>query len=449
MSSTVTNADLANIPAIAAASLIASGELSSVELVTACLDQIAARDGEIGAFQFVDREHALAQAHAADVARREGRGTGRLHGVPVAVKDIIDTKDMPTEHGCAVFKGRQPDHDAACVLALRTAGAVILGKTVTTELATFAPGRTRNPHNLAHTPGGSSSGSAAAVAADMAPVALGTQTIGSVIRPASFCGVVGFKPTFGLISRGGVLEQSASLDTVGVLARTVDDVALVAEIMQGRDDNDAHTLAAARPPLLATARQEWPLPPMFSFIKTHAWEMADAATREAFGELVEQLAGNVTEISIDHSTEAGFHAARSVNRVELAVQYGPLLDRAPDLLSPVLAGMIEEGRRISGVDYVKALNARERLYATVEEILVNHGTILTPSAPGVAPAGLGSTGDPVFCGFWTYLGVPCVSLPLLEADGLPMGVQLVGARRDDGRLLRTANQLIRQLSPDA
>ncbi len=441
----MTNAALISLSACEAARRIAKGELTSVELTTACLDQIAAKDADIGAFQFLDREHALAQARDRDAQMRTGRGIGRLHGVPVAVKDIIDTEDMPTEHGCRIFAGRQPKRDAACVASLKEAGAVILGKTVTTELATLEPPRTRNPYNPEHTPGGSSSGSAAAIAAGMAPLALGSQTIGSVVRPAAFCGVVGYKPSFGLIPRTGVLEQSRSLDTLGVLTRTVDDAALAVEIMQAHDTGDDATRATARPPLLATAQQHWPLPPMFAFVKTHAWSMADPVTHEAFGELVEQLGSQVMEISIDHTTEAGVEAARIVNRVELAVTFGPLLDKTPDLLSKTVAGMIEDGRRISATQYFAALNARAKFHETIEEIVTNHGAILTPSALGVAPKGHGSTGNPIFCAFWTYLGLPAINLPLLDVDGMPMGVQLVGGYRDDGRLLRTANALTRQV----
>ena len=200
---------------------IARGETSSEELVRACLDRIAALEPQVQAWAFLDRERALEQAKAADALRKEGKGVGPLHGVPVGIKDIIDTADMPTENGCRAHKGRQPAADAACVTALRRAGAVIIGKTVTTELATFTPGKTHNPRNLEHTPGGSSSGSAAAVAAGMVPAALGTQTVGSVIRPGAFCGVYGFKPTFGLIPRTGVLTQAHSLDTVGVYGRSV------------------------------------------------------------------------------------------------------------------------------------------------------------------------------------------------------------------------------------
>lgn len=437
-----------SLSATAAAEAIAKGTLTSVELVTACLDQIARRDDEIGAFQFINGAHALAQATRADDMLREGRTVGRLHGVPVAVKDIIDTADMPTENGCKIFAGRQPETDAQCVANLRAAGAVILGKTVTTELATLQPSRTRNPVNLAHTPGGSSAGSAAAVAAGMTPLALGTQTIGSVIRPAAFCGIVGYKPSFGLVPRTGVLEQAPSLDTVGAMARTVDDVALLVEMMQSHDSRDPASLPSARPQLLKIARQEWPIPPLFAFAKTFAWAAADNATHEAFGELVESLGHQAREIVMDLSTEMGIEAARIVNRVEMAANFGTLLDRNPDMLGPKVAAMIEEGRRIPGVKYIDALNARAAHHDSMAEILLNHGTILTPAAPGVAPQGLESTGDPVFCAFWTYLGLPTITLPLLDVDGMPMGVQLVGAPRDDGRLLRTANMLIKQLSTE-
>jgi Asp-tRNA(Asn)/Glu-tRNA(Gln) amidotransferase A subunit family amidase len=320
-----------------------------------------------------------------------------------------------------------------------------MGKTVTTELATFTPGKTRNPVDQEHTPGGSSSGSAAAVGAGMVPAALGTQTVGSVIRPAAFCGIYGFKPTFGLIPRPGVLTQAHSLDTVGVYGRSVEDLALLADALQGHDPRDAASLPTSRPRLLATATEDWPLAPLFVFVKTHAWKDADAGTHEAFGELVEHLGGQVEEISFDHTTERGFAANRLVQKAEMGVHFGPLLDSAPQLLSDGLKQQIEEGRRIPAVDYIAALHAREELYAMVEHTLQQHGTILTPAALGPAPKGYASTGNPVFCGFWTYLGVPAVSLPLLEVDGMPMGVQLVGARRDDGRLLRTARWLARHV----
>jgi Asp-tRNA(Asn)/Glu-tRNA(Gln) amidotransferase A subunit family amidase len=445
----LTDTNLTDLTATEAAARIARGETTSEKLITACLERVAALEPHVQAWASHDPEHVLAQARAADALSREGKGVGPLHGVPVGVKDIIDTADLATENGCRAHRGRQPTADAACVVALRRAGAVIMGKTVTTELAAFTPGKTHNPRNLEHTPGGSSSGSAAAVAAGMVPAALGTQTVGSVIRPGAFCGIYGLKPTYGVIPRVGVLAQAPSLDTVGVYGRSVEDLALIADALQGHDQRDPASLVSSRPRLLTTATEDWSLDPQFAFVKTHAWSEAEARTHEAFGELVEELGGQATEIALEHTTESGYAAARIVQKVEMAVAFGPLLDRSPDLLSENLRQQLEDGRRVRGVDYIAALNARDRFYANVEEVLLSYGAILTPAAPGPAPKGLGSTGNPVFCGFWTYLGVPAVTLPLLEADGLPMGVQLIGARRDDGRLLRTARWLVRRLGTPA
>ncbi len=437
--------DLHTLSAAAAAAAIARGEITSEALVGACLDRIAALEPQVQAWAFLDPERARSQAKAADDARKTGKGIGPLHGVPVGIKDIIDTADMPTEHGSEFYKGNQPDTDAACVAALRSAGAVILGKTVTCELATFIPSKTRNPHNHAHTPGGSSAGSAAAVGCQMVPLAVGTQTKGSVIRPASFCGVYGFKPTFGTIPRPGVLTQAPMLDTVGVFGRSIEDVALIADAMQAYDDRDAASLVGSRGRMHATATQPWPLPPLFAFVKTHAWADADPSTREAFGELIEQLGDQAREVTIDSTCALATAACKVIQDVELAVHFGPILDRAPSQISKALAEAVEAGRRVRGVDYVAALEARKVYRETLEDIFQDYGTILTPPARGPAPKGFETTGDPVFCGLWTYLGVPAVTVPLLEIDGLPLGVQLVGPPRDDGRLLRTALALLKHL----
>jgi Asp-tRNA(Asn)/Glu-tRNA(Gln) amidotransferase A subunit family amidase len=441
--------DLNNLTATAAAAAIRNGDVSAEALARACLDRIGARDGEVKAFIHIDPDHVIAEARAADDARLQGKGIGALHGVPVALKDVIDTADYPTEHGSPIFKGNQPRSDASCVVRLRAAGAIIIGKTVTTELAARHPGATRNPHNLDHTPGGSSSGSAAAVADAMVPLALGTQTGGSVIRPASFCGTYGFKPTFGFIARPGVLTESHTLDTVGVMARSIEDLALAGDVLQGADASDSASLTMSRPNLVSIATMDWSLPPSFAFVKTPAWDQADPRQAEAFGELVEALGPQVVEIDINHSIERGLEHQRTVQMVEIAHYYGPLLDRAPDLVSAALAEMIEEGRRASASAYVTALLERDVLYGRIEDLFTSYGTILTPSSAGPAPRGLESTGDPVFNSFWTYMGTPAVSLPLLEADGLPIGVQIVGARRDDGRLLRTGRQLVEQLAAGA
>jgi Asp-tRNA(Asn)/Glu-tRNA(Gln) amidotransferase A subunit family amidase len=438
--------DLNSLSTVAAAALIGKGEITSEALVTACLTRIKAREGEVKAWAYLDPDHAITQAQAADAATRIGRGFGPLHGVPVAIKDIIDTADMPTECGSPVFKGRQPATDASVISLLRGAGAIILGKTITTEMATLTPNVTRNPINLSHTPGGSSSGSAAAVADHMVPAALATQTGGSVIRPAAFCGIYGFKPSFGFIPRPGVLEQSHTIDTVGVYGRSVEDLALLGDVLGRHDPRDPASFVSSRPNLMSIATSDSGLRPMFAFIKTHAWDRADPSTREAFGELVAHLGDQVSEFVMDFTTEAGVAAARTVGTVELAHHYGPYLDKDPGLISKNLTGRIEEGRRISATAYVQALNDRERFYRTVLEPLTQCGTILTPAAPGPAPKGLETTGDAVFCSFWTYLGVPAVTLPLLEADGMPMGVQLIGPRRDDGRLLRAARWLERALA---
>ena len=430
--------DLIELSAVEAARRIANGDLTSEALVKACFARIDQLEPSIRAWAFIDRELALERARESDDQVKGSKGVGPLHGVPVGLKDIIDTADMPTENGSAAFKGRRPAVDATSVAALRRAGAIVLGKTVTTELANLTPSHTRNPANLDHTPGGSSSGSAAAVAAGMGPLAVGTQTGGSVIRPAAFCGSYGFKPTFGLIPRTGVLTQSPNLDTVGVFGRSVDDLAILADAMQAYDADDFASLRSSRGGLLATVNDGWTLKPLVAFVKTHAWNDADPGTREAFGELVEALGAQAQEIIIDATTERGVAAAGIVQGVELSHHYGHILDRAPELVSKGLAERIEAGRRVNAVDYVAALEARQTYYRTVQELFTDYGTILTPASLGPAPKDHNTTGNPVFCAFWTYLGVPAVTLPLLEVDGMPLGVQLVGPRGGDGRLLRSA-----------
>ena len=433
--------NLATLGAAQAARALRSGEMSAEDYTKACLARIAAREEEVQAWVHLDPGHALAQARAADDLRREGKGLGPLHGLPVGIKDIIDTADMPTQNGSPVFAGYQPRDDAFCVSALRAAGAIIMGKTVTTELATLTPNKTRNPHNTAHTPGGSSSGSAAAVADRMIPLALGTQTGGSVIRPASFCGIYGLKPTLGLISRRGVTLQAHTLDTVGVYGRSLEDLALIADALSAHDPDDPVSYPRGRTSLSQILAGTVPAPPLFAFCRTPAWEQADAATREAFETFAARLGDRVQEVALPLEDAFSRHQP-AVQAAENAAYYGPLLARAPQAISPGLTARIEAGAKVPAKDYITAVNARETHYAAVEQVLQRHAAILTPASPGPAPKGLGSTGSPIFNGVWTYLGVPCVTLPLLEADGMPFGVQLVGMRRDEGRLLRTARWLV-------
>ena len=431
------------ISATEAAAAIRAGSATSEELVIACLDHIKALEEKLGAWAFLDPEHALNQARAADQAQREGRALGPLHGVPVGVKDIFDTRDMPTEDGTMLHAGRNPDEDATAVVRLREAGAVILGKTVTTELAVYAPGKTRNPHDPERTPGGSSSGSAAAVAAGMVPLALGTQTNGSVIRPAAFCGVYGYKPTFGLISRHRVLQQSRPLDQVGVFARTIADTALIAEQIMAFDEQDPDTQLRARPVLIKTSAEDPPVEPRLAFVRTPMWDQADEDTREALTELAAYLGEKVGEATLPDIFNDAVRLHRTIMEADLARSFEREYRSGRDKLSSILQEMIERGQKVSAVEYNNAVSQIPVFNRALDPIFEWHDAILTPAATGEAPVGLESTGSPIFCTIWTLCGMPAITLPILQGShGMPMGVQLVGRRGDDARLLRTARWLV-------
>lgn len=433
--------DLTAQTASAAAAMICRGETTSEALVSACLARIAEVDKGIGAFAALDADYALAQARAADRAITERRPVGRLHGVPIAIKDVIDTRDYPTENGCPIFAGRRPSQDAFCVAALRDAGAVIIGKTVSTELALLTPSTVKNPLSADRSPGGSSAGSAAAVAARMVPAALGTQTAGSVLRPASYCGLVGFKPTLGLVSRRGVLMQSHTLDTVGVLARTIEDAALLTDCMAAYDPDDDLASPRAHPRLTESALSPPPATPRFAFVKTPAWPQATASLHSAYADFVARLGSAVDEIELPILPDV-IEWQRLVQLAENAAYYGPLLDAHPALISKGLTERLQLGATVPVRKYLESIIALPAAYAEVARVLDRYDAILTPAAPGPAPRlDEGITGSPIFNGLWTYLGMPAISLPLLRAEGLPLGVQLVGKRGEDGKLLRTARWL--------
>ena len=431
-----------------AARSIREGLLTSEELVQSCLERIRQVEPTVQAWQFLDEEHALAQARAADERRRSGEPVGALHGIPVGIKDIIDTADMPTENGTVLHKGRMPRADAAVVAALRGAGAVIMGKTVTTECAYFNPGKTRNPHNPEHTPGGSSSGSAAAVAAQMVPLALGSQTAGSVIRPAAFCGDYALKPTHGLIPRTGVLTLSRTLDHIGLFARSLDDLALLGEVLVGYDEGDPDTRPRARPPLRSVLAEEPPIPPTLAFIKTPHWDRVDSDAKEAYAELIEALGDRVEEVELMPSARDAWDWQRTIMEVEMASNLESLWVAGREKLSERLRALMERGRETRAIDYQRVLRSLPALRDSFDELFMErYDAILTPPALGTAPKGLGATGDPVFCVLWTLLGMPAVTLPLMRgANGLPLGVQLVGRRNFDARLLRTARWLEKKVS---
>ncbi len=438
--------DLHLLTASEAARLIREGRLTSRELVEACLAQIDAREPAVQAWHYLDRDHALAQAEAADAAHKAGKPHGALHGVPVGIKDVFDTRDMPTENGCALHAGRTPRYDAAAVALLREAGAVILGKTVTAELAYYTPGKTRNPYDPARTPGGSSSGSAAAVAAGMVPLALGTQTNGSTIRSASFCGVYGYKPTHGLISRRNCLRLSGTLDHVGLFARSLEDVAIAGEALMRFDDGDEDMRPSAPAPLRRVLAEEPPVEPKLAFVKTPVWDKAEPVMKDALAELVEALGSKVEPVELPDVFAEAWPAQKTIMEADIAHNLRREFERGREKLSPAMQQCIERGRAITAKDYLAAQALARDLEAEIAEILFAYDAILTPAAPGPAPAGE-ATGNPLFSTLWTLTGVPAVSLPIMaDQNGLPMGVQLVSCRGDDARLLRNAHWLVKILS---
>jgi len=438
---------LTALSATKAAAEIARGAISSEDYTRACLDRIAALEPKVQAFAHLDAEQALTQARERDEWRKSGRPIGQLHGVPVGIKDIIDTSDYPTECGSAALSGRRPRNDAVVVARLRAAGAVIIGKTVTTEFAYFSPGKTRNPHDPERTPGGSSSGSAAAVAAEMVPLALGSQTNGSIIRPGAFCGVFAMKPTHGRVPRTGVLPLSRTLDHVGPFARSIEDLALALDIIAGYDSEDPDTRPIASRNHSKIAAEDFPLPPRFAFVPTPVWNKADAETHEAFEGLAEELGEACFKFDLPERYAAAWDAQRVIMATEMAHNLGRLVDKGGELISKTMRDLIEEGRKTTAVRYLAAIADAEPLRQSLNQLFQQECTaIITPAAPGVAPKGT-ATGNPAFCTLWTYVGLPAITIPLMTGEGgMPLGVQLVGPSGDDARLLRTARALVTELS---
>jgi Asp-tRNA(Asn)/Glu-tRNA(Gln) amidotransferase A subunit family amidase len=409
------------LTACAALEEMEAGRLTAEVLTRACLERIARREPVVRAFAHLDREQALAEARRRDAAPMRGA----LHGLPLGVKDIIDTADLPTAYGSRVYPGNRPAQDAACVALARAAGAVVLGKTVTTEFAFRAPGPTTNPHDPAHTPGGSSSGSAAAVADRMLPVAFGTQTGGSIIRPASFCGVVGYKPSLGTINRTGVKPLAESFDTVGLFARSVADVALVAAVLAG-DDVARHRVEPVEPARIGLCR-------------TPSWPDAEPATRKILEISADRLgrAGvRVEEVELP-AAFADFNELQSiVLRFEAFRTFAYERTVHADRLAPSTVAELEAGSRIPRREYLAAKGRIAECRRLLADLFEAADLLLAPSAPGEAPRGLDSTGEATFNRLWTGLLVPCLNLPAGSGpNGLPVGVQTVGARNDDFRLL--------------
>ncbi len=411
------------LTAAAAVERLASGALTAEALTRACLDRVEAR-ASVKAWAWLDPDHALAQARAADRAGRPGL----LAGLPIGVKDVIDTVDMPTEHGSPIYRGNRPFADAACVALIRMAGGVILGKTVTTEFANRFPGPTVHPRNPAHTPGGSSSGSAAGVADFQVPVGLGTQTGGSTIRPAAFCGVIGYKPSFGEFSRSGVKLQCHNLDTLGLLCRGLDDIALLRAVLIEGPPHRVDRNAAA---------------PRIGVCRTPGWDGADPATQaliERTASFLSAAGATVTEFAFAPRFANILDHHRRVFNYEAAHNYAYEYERHHDLVSAVLRDtVLAPGRALPLADYIEALETAEAFRRHLDDGFADVDLLLTPSAASEAPVGLGSTGDPRFNSIWTLAWTPCVTLPAgTGPTGLPLGIQLVGRRLHDEALLDQA-----------
>ena len=421
---------------------IASGRLSSVELVKSCLARIKETDGAIQAWAYLDPATALAQAAECDRIRKAGFATGSLHGIPLGLKDIIDTADMPTECGTPIFADRQTDHDARIVEKLREAGAVIMGKTVTTELAFVHAHGTRNPHNTDCSPGGSSSGFAAAVAAQQIPLAIGTQTNGSVIRPASFCGIFGFKPTRGVISRDGLLRTSVTLDQVGCFGRTLEDVALLSDAISGYDQRDPLSFARPRPDMSKGAAQTAPVPPDFAWLDLPFNDRLSEATIGGLEAVMDVLGDQITRLPAADTLSNLVAVQARIHEYEICLHLAATFENHWDQISDTLKPIVTRGRQISKAEYDDAVAVKDSARAFFDEFFLEFDAIIAPSAAGEAPRFGAGTGDPIFCTLWTLAGLPCVTLPLLVGDNdLPIGVQLIGPAEKDDRLLRTARWL--------
>jgi Asp-tRNA(Asn)/Glu-tRNA(Gln) amidotransferase A subunit family amidase len=417
-----------------AATLIACRELKSEDLVRSCLERVSERDTDIHAFAHLDALAALAHARALD----SGPIKGLLHGLPLGVKDLFDTADLPTSYGSSVYANHRPVADAASVAMCREAGAVVLGKTVTSEFAFFHPGPTCNPHHRLHTPGGSSSGSAAAVADRMLPLALGTQTSGSIIRPAAFCGIVGYKPTNGRVMSAGVKSLSPTLDVIGGFGRSVPDAALLGAVLTG----DTR--------LMDATAQDLDNPPRIGLFATPNWGDVDADIQTAWiyaEQTLSKAGASCTIVPTPTGFESLVQLQKEICSYEMAhsLSHERLRHRAQ--ISAALNGLFDEGMKVDGISHAQNLMLTQEWRQKIQQLFVDHDVILTPSTLGEAPLGLDSTGDPLFCRSWTLLGLPCVHIPFATGHrGLPVGLQLVAAHGDDHRLLAAAHWVHQRLT---
>jgi Asp-tRNA(Asn)/Glu-tRNA(Gln) amidotransferase A subunit family amidase len=421
---------------------INDAQLTSVEVCEKYIERINKFEKDVKAWAHFDKKVLLEKATEADDHRRSGKPVGPLHGVPIAVKDIIGTVDMPTECGTVIRKGKSYSQNAEIIDLLHASGAIVMGKTATSELAYLGPPATTNPHDKNRTPGGSSSGSAASVASFMAPASIGSQTGGSIIRPASYCGVVGYKPSYGLISRNGVLRTSYSLDQIGMFGRKVEDVAMLAKVLIKKDKYDPATIHYSTENILAETKKGPIFEPKFIFYKTDHWKIIDKKSRESFEYFIKSFKKNI-EIFDTPSYFKDIHKYHQIiHETDLANNFSVYFKKFKNKLSKYMQNAISNGNKYTAKEYAEAIDFMKRSYESYEEVFEDYHGVLSPSSPGVAPKGLKSTGTAEFNKVWSYLGTPCISLPLLEGENnLPLGVQLIGNKYDDHRFLGVANWL--------
>ena len=432
--------NLIKISAVNALEMMQKGEITSEEYVTAFLEHIKNREPEVGAWIFLDPEMALQQAREADKRRRD-KIPGKLNGLPIGIKDIIDTKDMPTENGSLIHKDRRPPEDAHLVKLLRDAGAVIMGKCVTTEFALSAPGKTKNPKDLECTPGGSSSGSTAAVSDYMIPLAIGSQTGGSVLRPASFTGILGLKPTFGTISRSGMSPISERLDHPGIYANSIDDIRLVASVILSYDKKDLDM--DSNYSFRNASNLKKPL--KFAFIKGPVWGSGDQDMQEKIKQFVDNSNLEIASVELGDDFIEAARCHEIIMNGSISRSLANYYENNKSKLHPFTITRFESGKSVSTNSYIDAIEKAKKMKQTLSEIFLKFDAIITPAAPGQAPRDLMNTGNAIFNGYWTMLGVPAISLPLLEGkDGLPIGIQVITSWNKEAELLDISKIILNQ-----
>ena len=432
--------DIFSLSASELAAQLREGEISSVEVCSQYIERIGKFEKDVKAWSHFNKKLLLEKAAEADEHRISGKPLGALHGLPVAVKDIIGTLDMPTECGTTIRKKMNTSQDSEVVNLLKVAGAIIMGKTETTELAYFHPGKTTNPHDYKRTPGGSSSGSAAAVAAYMAPLSIGSQTNGSTIRPASYCGVVGYKPSYGLISRYGILKQSDKLDQVGLFGKSVEDVALLARVLIKKDLFDPSTIHYSAEDMMDVCRKGPLFDPKFIFYKTKNWKNIDKESQKSFEIFIKTFKKNIEVFDTPSYFDDIPKYHKIIHETDMANNFQLYYKKYKKKLSKEMVSAIERGLKNSATEYAEAIDFMKRSYDSYKEVFEDYHGVLTPASSGVAPKGLGNTGSPEFSTVWTYLGLPSISLPLLTGkNDLPLGIQLIGDKHDDLRFLGVAS----------